>query len=114
MAESPSINRIAVTLIPTEVCLDWINAHDEKTFTLDEIQQDPTVFLFPQGDGESESQVRRHFKELFLEELNSWYTEPSMWPKDLSFKTFKKFFTVHVSTMVFDLGKGEIVKESED
>ena len=48
---------------------------------------------------------------MFEEELNSWYTDPDMWPKDLSFKTFKKFFTVHVSTMVFDLGKGMIIKD---
>jgi hypothetical protein len=39
---------------------------------------------------------------------NSWYTGPSMWPKDLTFKTFKKFFTIMVTTMVYDLGKGQI------
>jgi hypothetical protein len=114
MNEHSTINRIAVTLIPTEACLDWINAHDEKAFTLDDIRRDPTVFLLPQGRDEPEGQVRRHFKEMFLEELNSWYTDPDMWPKDLSFKTFKKFFMVHVSSMVLDLGKGQIVKESED
>jgi hypothetical protein len=34
-----------------------------------------------------------------------------MWPKDLSFRTFKKFFTIQASSMVSDLGAGEIVKE---
>ena len=46
-------------------------------------------------------------------ELSSWYTGMEMWPKDLSFKTFKTFFTIHVSTMVFDLGKGGIFKEED-
>jgi hypothetical protein len=34
-----------------------------------------------------------------------------MWPKDLSFKMFQKFLTIQVSSMVFDMGKGIIVKE---
>jgi len=31
-----------------------------------------------------------------------------------SFKTFKKFFTIQVSSMFFDLGKRMIVKKNED
>ena len=111
MTEPSTINRIAVILIPTEACLDWINSCDDDKMTLDEIQEEPTVFLLPQGRGESDSQVRRHFKAMFQEELYSWYTDPELWPKDLSFKTFKKFFTIHVSTVVFDLGTGQIQKD---
>jgi hypothetical protein len=105
------VNRIAVTLISTEACLDWINSCDDDKMTLDEIQDDPTTYLLPVGRDEPESQVRRHFKEMFIEELGSWYTDSDLWPKDLSFKTFKKFFTIHVASMVVDLGKGEIVKD---
>ncbi len=47
------------------------------------------------------------------EELNSWYTDHDLWPKDLSFKTFKKFFTICISTMVFDLGNGIIAKDED-
>lgn len=107
------INRIAVTLIPTQACLDWINSCDEDKVTLDEIQNDSTTFLLPEGRDEPERQVRRHFKAMLIEELNSWYTDKTMWPKDLSFRTFKKFFTIHVASMVLDLGTGEIVKEEE-
>ncbi len=113
MTEIFAINRIAVMVIPTEACLDWINSSDDDKMTLDEVQRGPTVFLLPEGKGEPESSVRRHYKAMFMEELNSWYTDPTMWPKDLSFKTFKKFFTVQVSSMVFDLGTGEIVKEDD-
>ena len=41
---------------------------------------------------------------MFLEELSSWYTDLTLWLQDLSFKTFKEFFTIHVSSLVFDLG----------
>jgi hypothetical protein len=77
--------------------------------TLAKVQKEPTVYLIPEGDAEPEGYVRRHFKAIFEEELNSWYTDPDLWPKDRSFKTFKKFFSVQVSTMVFDLGKGMII-----
>jgi hypothetical protein len=113
MTEPSLINRIAITLIPTEACLDWINSCDDDKMTLDEIQQDPTTFLVPEGRDESEAQVRRHFKAMFEEELNSWYTDPTLWPKDLSFKAFQKFFTIQISSMVIDLGSGQIVREND-
>ena len=113
MTKPSTINRIAVTLIPTEACLDWINSGDDDKLTLDEIQEDPTTFLLPEGRDDSEAQVRRHFRTMFEEELNSWYTDPTLWPKDRSFKLFQKFFTIQVASMVVDLGKGEIVKDEE-
>jgi hypothetical protein len=111
MTEPSTINRIAVVLVPTEACLDWINSCDNDKMTLDEIQQEPTVFLLPEGRGEPKSQVRRHFKAMFTEELNSWNTDSSIWPEDLSYKTFKRFFTIQVSSMVFDLGLGQIIRK---
>jgi len=113
MTELPTINRIAVTLIPTEACLDWMKSCPDggTNTTLAEVEREPTVYLIPQGRAEPEGYIRRHFKTMFEEELNSWYTDPEMWPKDLSFKTFTTFFTIHVSSMVFDLGSGAIVKE---
>jgi hypothetical protein len=114
MTEPSLINRIAVTLIPTEACLNWINSCDDDKMTLNEIQRDPTAYLLPQGGGEPESQVRRHCEAMFLQELYSWYTDPTMFPKDLSYRNFRKFFTIQIASMVFDLGKEMIVKEDED
>ena len=111
MSEPSPINRIAVILVPTETCLDWINSCDDDKMTLDEIQREPTVFLIPEGRGDPDSQVRRHYRAMFEEEMNSWYTDPDVWPKNLSFKTFNKFFTIQMATMVFDLGKGMIIRE---
>jgi hypothetical protein len=111
MTDLPTINRFAVILLPTEECLAWINSCPGDHTTMAEVQKEPAVFLIPEGEAEPESYVRRYFKAMFEEELYSWYTDPDLWPKDLSFKTFKKFFTVQVSTMVFDLGKGMIVKD---
>ena len=114
MNQPSTINRIAVMLIPTEACLDWINSCDDDKMTLDESQTRADHLSPSARQRRTRSQVRRHYEAMFEEELNSWYTEPTMWPKDLSFKMFKKFFTIQVSSMVFDLGKGIIVKEDEE
>jgi hypothetical protein len=112
MTEPTTINRIAVVLIPTEACLEWANScPSERSMNLAEMQREPTVYLIPETRAEAESRVRRHYKTMFEQELNSWYADPELWPKDLSFKTFRKFFTIHVSSMVFDLGSGAIIKE---
>ena len=109
-----NINRIAVTLVPTEACLDWINSCPaDAPLKVAEIQRDPTVFLIPEGKGEPHDAVRRHYKAMFLEELSSWYTDMTLWPNDLSLTNFKKFFTILTSSMVFDLGSGKIVTEGE-
>ena len=72
-----------------------------------------TVYLVPEAKDVPEDYLRRHYKPIFEEELNSWFTDPGMWPKDRSFEMFKKFFTVLVTTMVYDMGKGMIEKEEE-
>jgi hypothetical protein len=113
MTDLPTINRHAIVLVPTQACLDWINSCPGDPTTLAEVQKEPAVFLIPEGEAEPESYVRRYFRAMFEEELYSWYTDLDLWPKDRSFKTFKKFFTIHVSTMVFDLGKGMIVREED-
>lgn len=115
MTKLSTINRFAVILVPTEVCLAWIRScpDGETGTTLEELQQEPTVFLIPEGKAAPETYIRRHYKAMFEEELNSWYTDPDMWPKDLSFKTFKRFFTICVSSVVYDLGSKWIVKDDD-
>ena len=77
------------------------------------MQREPTVYLVPDAKDAPDDYLYRHYRPMLEEELDSWYTDRSMWPKDLSFETFKRFFTILVTTMVFDLGKGMIVKEED-
>ncbi len=115
MTEFPTINRSAVILLPTKACLEWVKSCPDFVSDLPsgKLQREPTVYLIPEAKMAPDDYIRRHFKPMFEEELNSWYTDPSMWPKDLSFETFKKFFKILVTTMVYDLGKGKIFKEEE-
>lgn len=114
MTDFPTINRIAVVLVPTQACVDWINScPSDKPMTLAEIQEETTVYLLLESRAAPDQIVRDRFKAMFEQELNSWYTDPDLWPKDRSFSTFAKFFAVQVFTMVFDLGKGMIVREED-
>ena len=116
MSEFPTINRYAVTLLPTEAFLDWAGScpGGNARMTLGEMQREPTVYLIPEATKTpAEDYVRRHYKAMFEEELTSWYADPELWPKDLSFKCFKKFFAINISTVVYDLGKGPIEKDED-
>jgi len=116
MTEPATINRFAVVLIPTEAYLEWHKScpDGDPNTTLADVQDEPTVYLIPESNADLDSHLRRYYKTIFTEELGSWCTDPSLWPKDLSFATFKEFYTIHLSEMVSDLGSGRIVKDDED
>ena len=116
MTDVATINRFAVVLIPTQAYLEWSKSCPDGNphTTLADVQDEPTVYLIPETNADLESHLRRYYKTIFTEELTSWCTDPSLWPKDLSFETFKKFFTIHVSEMVFDVGKGPIESDREE
>ena len=107
MTDRSPMNCFAVTLVPTEVCLAWIKScpDGDDDLTMAQLQDEPTIFSLPEGRLDPETSIRRHYKTMFEEELDSWYSDQDLWPKDLSFKNFKRFFTICVSTMVFDLGE---------
>jgi hypothetical protein len=116
MTEFLTINRYAVILVPTEACFEWVKSCPDymDDSPLGQAEREPTVYLVPDAKDAPDDYIRHHFKAMFEEELNSWYTDPGMWPEDLSYETFKKFFTIQVTTMVYDLGKGPIEKEDGD
>ena len=115
MTELPTINRFGIILLPTQACLDWIKScvGDDGNLTLDELRREPTVYLIPEGRAKPETYIRRHFKVMFESELGSCYTDSTLWPKAISFANFQKFFEIHVTSMVIDLGKRQIIKEED-
>jgi len=108
-----TINRYAVILQPSEAYLEWTKTcpDADQDVTLDRLQREATVYLVPQADDDLEKALRRHFKPMLAQELFAWYRDETYWPKDMSFRTFRKFFEVRLASMVFDLGKGALVKD---
>jgi hypothetical protein len=109
----PTINRNAIFIEPTAAFWEWAQdfPDEDLELTLDELRKDNTTYLIPEQEAEPDAWIKRNFTIIFDHELYGWCTNPSLWPKDRSFKAFKKFFIVHFSSVVIDLGKGSIYKD---
>ena len=112
-----TINRAILIVKPRSPFLDWVNGLNtsEVPMTLDDLTTEQSVFLIPEVDeGELELHVRRHFKTIFENELEGWAGDRRAWPKQLTAKLFHEWFHLEWGSEVFDLGRGEIERESMD
>ena len=109
----PTINRNVLIVLPTENYLEWArkNPDEDLTLNLEELTADSTAYLIPEQEANAESWLKRNYKTIFEVELNGWCLDPSLWPKDRSMKTFRKFFRVYYCSSLIDLGNGPINRE---
>jgi hypothetical protein len=89
------LNRAALILRHKQQFVDWINAADPNprshTLTLLEVNEEHTVYLVEvEDENELAAWLARNHQELFEEELNGWYTDPALWPRDRSLTTLKR------------------------
>ena len=109
----PRVNRSAMMLEPVQAYLEWARGCPEAIpdLTLKELGEEGTVYLIPETNDEPDKWLRRNFVAMFENELEAWYTDRDFWPRDRSFKSFKKFFKVQFCSIVLDLGKGSLEKD---
>lgn len=104
------INRAAIILKYKEPAILWINEvdpyDDVPSISLDEANEDRPVYLISDEDADTPETVERwinlNHKTIFENELEGWYTDPSLWPKDLTLKIFKEWFEVECHTILID------------
>jgi hypothetical protein len=102
-----TINRMAIVVKPGQPFLDWLRRVDpaSKELSLVNLSEEPSVYLLPYCENEKE--IRKCLKEIcgqiFEEQLDSWYTEPSTWPKRRDLETFDHWFEWSFHPLVFDL-----------
>jgi hypothetical protein len=107
------LNRAALILRYKQPFVDWINAVDPSPashmVTLDEVNSERTVYLIKvEDEDELASWLRHHHKDVFEEELNIWYTDPKLWPRDRSLRVLKEWCTLELNTIVLDFGDSPI------
>ncbi len=110
------VNRAAVLLRYKQPAVDWINEVDpaktKRIMTLDEVNEERTVYLIGDTIAESSDKlhrwIRRNFSQLYEMELNAWYTDPALWPASRTYKLFQTWFTVECNTVIVDLVGTEI------
>jgi hypothetical protein len=109
----PLVNRAAVVLEPAAGYLEWAKECPDglPDLTLADLREEGTVYLIPETDADPEVWLRRHYAAMFFHELFAWCTDEAFWPRDRSYKAFKKFFQVGFCSIVLDLGRGPIERE---
>jgi hypothetical protein len=85
------------------------------TLTLDDLGDEPTIYLLPSSDADDHARqhLRRHCRDIFEEQLDSWYRAPSDWPPDRSFDVFKEWFKYQFHSLLFDLSNTPVLKEAD-
>jgi hypothetical protein len=110
------INRAAVILKYREPAIRWINEadpyEDNPGMTRQAVNRERTVYLI--GDEYAESLatmanwVERNDQALFEAELEGWYTDPTLWPQERTFRLFQTWFDVECYSVVVDMVGGDI------
>ena len=106
------LNRTAVILKCKEPFIRWVNKSDSNgknpDITQSDANEDKTVYLISDDDGENiDNWVRLNFKSLFEAELEDWYRDKNLWPKERDYKMFKDWFDVEWHSVIIDtVGEG--------
>ena len=115
------INRAAVILKYREPAVRWINeadpSNDDAGVVIESANEEATVYLISDEDADDPAAVNRwierNFEELFGSELNSWCTDPELWPQDRTIQLFRSWFDIECHTTIVDTVGGEIYDDGE-
>lgn len=110
------INRAAVILKYKAPFIQWVNDADpyidNPGITLESENKDCTVYLILEEDAENlDEWISLNFKQLFESEIEDWYTDKSLWPKNRNRKLFDKWFDVECHSVIIDTVDGKIVDD---
>jgi hypothetical protein len=111
------LNRSAIVVKPRQPFLDWLHMADptSRNLSLRELAEEPTIYLIPECD--TEEDVRGVLQELcdqiFVEQLASWFTDESTWPRDRGFDVFCRWFDFQHHSMLVDLCDDLLIDESD-
>jgi hypothetical protein len=112
------INRAAIILRYREPAVRWINEadpYDDPGITREMVNKERTVYLIRAEDAETSAAVDEwielNYRQLFEAELQGWYTDPTLWPQDLTLQLFREWFDVEYHSVLIDAVGGRIYDE---
>lgn len=106
-----SINRNAILIRPKEPFFNWLNAlFKDDTPVLE--KEENNIYLIREMDSNEhiDRWIKKNFDDLFVNELNDWYTDESGWPTNRTYKMFCEWFDVEINSMVLDLEEFPVTK----
>lgn len=105
-------NRSFLIVKPLKPLLDWIRTFEDYDLDEEEILNNKKIYLVEDSDIFEEKEltdlIKAHYSVIFQNELFTWNSDSSVYPKDMSFESFKKYFSVEFVDMAYDLLEDEI------
>ncbi|OMH25593.1 hypothetical protein [Motiliproteus sp. MSK22-1] len=105
------INRTAVSVLPKQPYVDWVNQLDssltglDRPMTLLDQLKEGRIYLLAERERVEEVQVLLEdgWMNIFKNELGAWDEFEDDWPKPLTRELFDCWFEVAAQVLVFDL-----------
>jgi hypothetical protein len=115
------INRSALLLRYKEPAVRWINDADpspsEHAATLDDVNEERTVYLIDDTAGDDpqslERWLKRNYANLFEMELEGWYTDPALWPQERTYRLFREWFDPECHTVIIDTSPDDLFDDDD-
>lgn len=104
------INRACVLLKYKAPFVNWINradpAGENPNLTIEEVNSDRTVYLVHEEVADApemlEGWLKQNCETLFESELECWYTDESVWPKNRNFALFNQWVSAECHSAIVD------------
>ncbi|WP_419177058.1 hypothetical protein [Desulfosediminicola sp.] len=110
------INRAALIVRLKEPFIQWINDADpldnRSAITFEEANEDRTVYLIDESEADHvEEWLALNFMQVFECELEDWYADPALWPKNITMELFNEWCDIDCHTVIVDTVGGPIVDD---
>jgi hypothetical protein len=81
-----------------------LNVRRQVTYDFEDTLSGSVYLVEVEDEGELDDWLARHHEDLFEEELQGWYTDPALWPRDRSLRTLREWCSFELHTVVVDAG----------
>ena len=106
------INRNAILVRPKKPFFDWLELIFHEEQTISDTEENNIYLIREMGSNENiKKWIKKNFDNIFVNELNDWYTDESVWPPNRTYKMFSEWFEIEIHSMVLDLEEFPVTKE---
>ena len=102
------VNRGYIIVTHKQPFVDWANTQDAE-FQI-EVGDEGTVYLIDEDFFDIEPLIERHYKQIFLSEVEGVYEDEGPIP-EFSMEKFQDWFSVDVGGTVIDLLKEDLTRD---
>lgn len=98
-----TVNRNAILIKAKKPFYDWIHFVDPEFDVRP--NEEGTLYLIKELNTKVkiENWLKKNYDQLFRNELSDYHTDMNDWPQKRTFRIFKEWFEVEISSMIVDL-----------